>query len=56
MMEDWSDKAGWNWRKKRTLEMEKGEVDDELEKLIRKVKERVIMKRRKKREGGVSKY
>lgn len=38
------------------LEMEKDGVDDELEKLIRKVKEKVIMKRRKKREGGVSKY
>lgn len=37
------------------LEMEKDGMDDELEKLIRKVKKRVIMKRGKKREGDVSK-
>lgn len=35
--------------------MKKGGMDDELEELIRKLKERIIMKRRKKRERGVSK-
>lgn len=56
MMEDWSDKAGTEFEERtEELKVENSEVDV-LDKLIKKVKERIIMKRRRKREGSVRKW
>lgn len=51
-MEDWSDKTGMEFGKRmEELEMEKGGVDEALEKLIKKVKEKIRFKRRRRGKG-----
>lgn len=48
--EDWSDKAGVEFSERREeLKIRKGGIDEELEELIRKIKDRVIMKRKERR-------
>lgn len=57
MVEDWSDKAGIKYGEKtEELEMKKSGIDDKLEELIKKIKERVIKKKRKKEEAEVRKW
>lgn len=52
MKEDWSDKVGVEFGERRKeLEVRKGGIDEELEELIRKIKDRVIMKRKERRWG-----
>lgn len=57
MVEDWSDKAGIKYGEKtEELEVKKSGIDDKLEELIKKIKERVIKKKRKKEEAEVRKW